>query len=649
MIPRIIHYCWFGNSEMPAQYHAYINEWKALMPDWEIKRWDETNSPMTHPYIKKAIKNKKWTNISNFIRLHALKVYGGIYMDTDMKVLRPLDHFLNDGCFLGFEEGNENSETFWVNNAIMGAEKNHPFAGICFKALLDLFDGSEVPNESGPRLATRVLKEQRGLKTYGFQKLKDVVLYPTVTFYPICYEDAYKTKKLNIADYPESYAIHMWGRTWLSNDFLIKIIDEKQELIANQRNEISAALVELKSTDDTIKKLREEYTLLVEINLNNEKTKKSIDQLHEEVLGELGLTSEKIHASHHSLQRLFEEKHSDSDSKLSSISEAQELLQNNLTEQLTLANSKLTTLENIQRILTKQDDLDKNITNIVSHLHNTQPRLQVIDKIESIVEKILEETGEEIQSQTRLIGDVVSSLTDTNKTLSEANLLQAEKLLKLQNDFDEFKTNNGQIFFQKEKELNSLSLDKSILENEKIQLLNELKSKALALNDNAASTLNYQKEAESQRNEKQVLHQILLENTESGKKKDLTITRLNENLENIKLEFERSKSLFKEETARHHDEIQKLGNQNKTLHQDIEEKTHQLQESRLMIQRLNDKLDEYSKELSKSKTAQEDTNKEILSALYKEIQQKKEAVAWYIRTYEKRNLLGIIKDRVLRH
>ncbi|MBK8848609.1 MAG: hypothetical protein IPN73_00465 [Saprospiraceae bacterium] len=88
MIPKIIHYCWFGQKPMPETFAAYINDWKLLLPDYAFIKWDETNSPLHLPYIATAITKKNWANVSNLVRLWAVYTQGGIYLDTDVQLIK---------------------------------------------------------------------------------------------------------------------------------------------------------------------------------------------------------------------------------------------------------------------------------------------------------------------------------------------------------------------------------------------------------------------------------------------------------------------------------------------------------------------------------------------------------------------------------
>lgn len=236
MIPKIIHYCWFGPAEIPDESRQLIKEWKELHPDWTILQWNESNSPMELPYLQNAMAEKRYANVSNLVRLHALREMGGIYLDTDMKLVKPLDILCENRCFFGFEEGSPDTDLFWVNNAICGAEKNHPFISKMHDKLLLEFDGTEEANQSSPRLTTSLLQQERNLTRYGFQQLEDLTLYPREYFYPIHYSEAYKLSDWSKHIYPQTMAIHLWARTWLDKPTLLHIIDELNRELNNSSN-----------------------------------------------------------------------------------------------------------------------------------------------------------------------------------------------------------------------------------------------------------------------------------------------------------------------------------------------------------------------------------------------------------------------------
>lgn len=218
MIPKIIHYCWFGTKQIPEDYQGYIDGWKKLMPDYEIKLWNEENSPMHLPYLQAALKYKKWANLSNFVRIYALYHEGGIYMDTDMEVLKSLEEFRQYGSFLGLEMGDRAGENLIINNAIFGSEKGHPFIVKCMDFCLKNFDGRDTALDSSPYLVTRLLKEE-GLYKYGRQNIGGVELFEREYFYPYHITEKFTPECVK----ENTYTIHHWGYSWGTKPFSYRL------------------------------------------------------------------------------------------------------------------------------------------------------------------------------------------------------------------------------------------------------------------------------------------------------------------------------------------------------------------------------------------------------------------------------------------
>ena len=104
-IPKIIHYCWFGGKPLPDEYKKYIDSWKKYCPDWEIREWNESNFDFSScEYAMEAYDAKKCAFVSDYARFKILYEYGGVYFDTDVEILQPLDEILKNGPFMGIEK-----------------------------------------------------------------------------------------------------------------------------------------------------------------------------------------------------------------------------------------------------------------------------------------------------------------------------------------------------------------------------------------------------------------------------------------------------------------------------------------------------------------------------------------------------------------
>ena len=122
MIPQIIHYCWFGGNPKSELIEKCISSWRKFCPDWEIIEWNEDNWNVNlHPFAKAAYESKYWAYVSDVARLDVICKRGGVYLDTDVELLKPIDELLDGGAFFVFETSRN------VNTGIgFGAEKNHP-------------------------------------------------------------------------------------------------------------------------------------------------------------------------------------------------------------------------------------------------------------------------------------------------------------------------------------------------------------------------------------------------------------------------------------------------------------------------------------------------------------------------------------------
>lgn len=206
-IPKIIHYCWFGGNELTDLAKRCINSWKLYCPDYKIIRWDESNFDVnSNQFCKEAYDNKKWAFVTDYVRLMVLHNYGGIYMDTDVEIIKPLDNFLKHEAFSGFETKD------YVPTGIIAARKNNKWV----KLLLDEFVRKKfiIDNKMDmtPNVVnmTKLTKENYSLKLNNeYQDLKDLTLYPTDFFCP----KSFITKKFDLTN--NTHTIHHFEGSWL--------------------------------------------------------------------------------------------------------------------------------------------------------------------------------------------------------------------------------------------------------------------------------------------------------------------------------------------------------------------------------------------------------------------------------------------------
>lgn len=208
MIPKIIHYCWYGRGKMSSEIEMCIDSWRKYCPDYVIKCWNENNSPMEHPWIKEAYRHQKWAFVADYMRFYALYHEGGVYMDTDMLLVKTIDVFLQDKAFLGRESAQ------FANMAIMGAEKGSEFAKMC----LDLYNQTEfnfLKPQVIPGFLTPLLKQFDFKEEDTTQRLRNgMVVYKIDYFYPIHYKQEFALEDVESYKTPNTYGIHLWNQTW---------------------------------------------------------------------------------------------------------------------------------------------------------------------------------------------------------------------------------------------------------------------------------------------------------------------------------------------------------------------------------------------------------------------------------------------------
>lgn len=231
-IPKIIHLIWFGGKPYPPLVERCIESWKKYLPDYKIMKWDESNFDIhCNKYVEQAYEAKKWAFVSDYVRLWALCNYGGIYMDTDVEVLKPLDIFLSNEVFSGFESKDR------VPTGIIGATKSHRVV----QELLSYYDNATFILENGENNQTTNVQTitnmllDKGLVLNGKKQTIDgFTLFPQMVFCP--------NNFLKIFGIPskESYTIHHFEGSWTDHPVQEHtiLLNLKRYLIGVARNVI---------------------------------------------------------------------------------------------------------------------------------------------------------------------------------------------------------------------------------------------------------------------------------------------------------------------------------------------------------------------------------------------------------------------------
>jgi mannosyltransferase OCH1-like enzyme len=211
MIPKIIHYCWFGGNPLPELAQKCIASWEKYFPKYEIKEWNESNYDVHKiTYVNEAYYAKKYAFVSDYARFDVLHQYGGVYFDTDVEVIRPFDTILARGGFMGFEAVGK------VNTGLgMGCSAKLDI----IQQILDFYTNLHFINVDGMynvhtvvEYVTAVLKKNGLIDENIIQYFNGLTVYPMEYFCPL----SLKTGQLTIAK--NTYSIHYYDASWQSKN-----------------------------------------------------------------------------------------------------------------------------------------------------------------------------------------------------------------------------------------------------------------------------------------------------------------------------------------------------------------------------------------------------------------------------------------------
>ena len=208
MIPKVIHYCWFGKGEMPKLAIECINSWKQFLPDYELKLWTEENFDVNcNAYVKEAYDARKFAFVTDYVRLHVLYDEGGIYMDTDIEMLRSLNDFLDLPAFCGFESNK-------YSNVQTGFMASAP-KGLWVKEQLAHYDNRHFVNPDGTYdMATNAQTISDTMTANGFELNGEYQVYKDDMH---CFPKDYfcpKTSTGVVKLTENSYCIHHFASSW---------------------------------------------------------------------------------------------------------------------------------------------------------------------------------------------------------------------------------------------------------------------------------------------------------------------------------------------------------------------------------------------------------------------------------------------------
>lgn len=215
MIPKKIHYCWFGGKPLPKEVKKCIDSWKKYCPDYEIIEWNENNYDINkNKYTQLTHQNKKWAFLSDYVRLDVIYKYGGIYLDTDVELIKPLDDLLIYKGYMGMEQVGK-----VATGLGFGAVKKHKF----LLENMKYYEKEEnFIDEKGDfkkaicvKITTDLLEENGFKKENKIQEICDMTIFPIDYFCP----KVMGTNKLRITK--NTYSIHHYDASWKSN---IKIV-----------------------------------------------------------------------------------------------------------------------------------------------------------------------------------------------------------------------------------------------------------------------------------------------------------------------------------------------------------------------------------------------------------------------------------------
>ncbi len=225
-IPKIIHFCWFGHGEYSDKMKYCMASWEKYCPDYKIMKWDEDSFDLDScNYIRQAYDKKRWAFVTDYVRFKVLQQYGGVYLDTDMEVIKPFNDLLNDDAVLSFKQVVEGTNFNGLTSAFIATKPNNPD----FNPLIEQFESRSYINEEGEEDITPIAKfltdlvKDKGIKLDdSLQSQNGITVYPHEYLCPT----VISTKDSKIATTDNTHVIHHFVGTWRTPE-IMEVINEK--------------------------------------------------------------------------------------------------------------------------------------------------------------------------------------------------------------------------------------------------------------------------------------------------------------------------------------------------------------------------------------------------------------------------------------
>ena len=252
MIPKIIHFCWFGGKDLPNDAKQYIQTWRRMLKGFRIQEWNEQNFDLSAApeYVREAYELKKYAFVSDYVRIYALNKYGGVYLDTDVEIIRDFSEFLEDGDLVfGFESNR------LLTTAFIASVPGHPLIETFEKSYWSrhfiLKDGSCDFTPINNRISELAVNWGLDLDLDAYQELKD-----NVKVYPSDYFAAFDVYNWHTKVTENTYAIHHMAASWVGpkKKFRFLIIKTIHSVIGVQNYDRIRSAVKKKLTDPKVSK-----------------------------------------------------------------------------------------------------------------------------------------------------------------------------------------------------------------------------------------------------------------------------------------------------------------------------------------------------------------------------------------------------------